>query len=58
MEWVETTGDTIEDAKSAALDQLGVAFSKSQAEKITAECWKLESYADVAPLARSLGAGA
>ncbi|MEY3388567.1 MAG: hypothetical protein RLZ74_173, partial [Actinomycetota bacterium] len=25
MEWVETTGDTIEEAKSAALDQLGVA---------------------------------
>ncbi|MEY4184460.1 MAG: hypothetical protein RIS07_863, partial [Actinomycetota bacterium] len=22
MEWVETTGDTIEEAKSAALDQL------------------------------------
>ena len=25
MEWVETTGDTLEEAKNAALDQLGVA---------------------------------
>ena len=24
MEWVETTGDTLEEAKNAALDQLGI----------------------------------
>ena len=32
MEWVETTGDTIEDAKSAALDQLGVAEDDAEFE--------------------------
>ena len=49
---------TDEDISVKTLDQLGVAFSKAQAEKITAECWKLESYSDIAPLARSLGAAA
>ena len=32
MEWVETTGDTIEEAKSAALDQLGVAEDDAEFE--------------------------
>lgn len=32
MEWVETTGETLEDAKSAALDQLGVAEDDAEFE--------------------------
>ena len=32
MEWVETTGDTLEDAKNAALDQLGVAEDDAEFE--------------------------
>ncbi len=47
---------TDEDISVKTRDQLGIAFSAEQAAKITAECWKLEQYADVAPLAQSLGA--
>ena len=32
MEWVETTGRTIEDAKEAALDQLGIDESDAEFE--------------------------
>lgn len=32
MEWVETTGETLEDAKNAALDQLGVAEDDAEFE--------------------------
>ena len=32
MEWVETTGDTLEEAKNAALDQLGVAEDEADFE--------------------------
>ena len=32
MEWVETTGDTLEEAKNAALDQLGVAEDEAEFE--------------------------
>lgn len=32
MEWVETTGETLEEAKSAALDQLGVAEDEAEFE--------------------------
>jgi spoIIIJ-associated protein len=32
MEWVETTGKTLEDAKGAALDQLGVADDEAEFE--------------------------
>ena len=32
MEWVETTGRTIEDAKESALDQLGVDESEAEFE--------------------------
>jgi spoIIIJ-associated protein len=32
MEWVETTGDTLEEAKAAALDQLGVAEDDAEFE--------------------------
>ena len=32
MEWVETTGDTLEEAKNAALDQLGVAEDDAEFE--------------------------
>jgi len=34
MEWVETTGDTLEAAKEAALDQLGVAEDEAEFEVI------------------------
>lgn len=34
MEWVETTGDTLEEAKEAALDQLGVAEDDAEFEII------------------------
>ena len=34
MEWVETTGDTLEEAKNAALDQLGVAEDEADFEII------------------------
>ena len=34
MEWVETTGDTLEEAKNAALDQLGVAEDEAEFEII------------------------
>ncbi|NBU37098.1 MAG: KH domain-containing protein [Actinobacteria bacterium] len=34
MEWVETTGDTLEEAKNAALDQLGVAEDDADFEII------------------------
>jgi spoIIIJ-associated protein len=34
MEWVETTGDTLEEAKEAALDQLGVAEDEAEFEVI------------------------
>ena len=34
MEWVETTGDTLEEAKNAALDQLGVAEDDAEFEVI------------------------
>lgn len=34
MEWVETTGRTIEDAKEAALDQLGVDESDAEFEVV------------------------
>ncbi|MEY4010226.1 MAG: hypothetical protein RLZZ93_918, partial [Actinomycetota bacterium] len=32
MEWVETTGDTLEEAKNLALDQLGVAEDDAEFE--------------------------
>ena len=32
MEWVETTGNTLEEAKEAALDQLGVAEDDAEFE--------------------------
>jgi len=32
MEWVETTGKSIEEAKSIALDQLGVADEEAEFE--------------------------
>ena len=32
MEWVETTGSTLEEAKEAALDQLGVAEDDAEFE--------------------------
>ena len=32
MQWVETTGRTIEDAKEAALDQLGIDASEAEFE--------------------------
>ncbi|MDH3754886.1 MAG: Jag N-terminal domain-containing protein [Acidimicrobiia bacterium] len=35
MEWVETTGDTVEDARDRALDTLGVAFDDAEIEVIT-----------------------
>lgn len=34
MEWVETTGDTLEEAKNAALDQLGVAEDEAEFDVI------------------------
>jgi len=34
MEWVETTGRTVEDAKEAALDQLGIDASEAEFEII------------------------
>jgi spoIIIJ-associated protein len=34
MQWVETTGDTLEEAKEAALDQLGVAEDDAEFEVI------------------------
>ena len=34
MEWVETTGKTVEDAKEAALDQLGVHEDDAEIEVI------------------------
>jgi len=34
MEWVETTGETLEEAKEAALDQLGVAEDDAEFEVI------------------------
>ena len=34
MQWVETTGRTIEDAKEAALDQLGIDESEAEFEVI------------------------
>ena len=34
MEWVETTGDTLEEAKNLALDQLGVAEDDAEFEII------------------------
>jgi 2-methylcitrate dehydratase PrpD len=47
---------TDDDISVKTLDQLAVAFDQRQAQKIVAECWKLEQCPDVAPLARSLGA--
>ena len=35
MEWVETTGRTVEEAKKSALDQLGVAESEAEFEIIS-----------------------
>ena len=34
MEWVETTGKTVEDAKDAALDQLGVDEQDAEFEVV------------------------
>ena len=34
MEWVETTGNTLEEAKEAALDQLGVAEDDAEFEVV------------------------
>src|SRR5207248_9092633 len=34
MEWVETTGKTVEDAKEAALDQLGVHEDDAEIEVV------------------------
>src|SRR5436309_9454433 len=34
MEWVETTGKTLEEAKDAALDQLGVAEDDAEFEVV------------------------
>src|SRR2546423_9651233 len=34
MEWVETTGKTVEEAKDAALDQLGVAEDDAEFEVV------------------------
>src|SRR6478736_6388783 len=34
MQWVETTGRTIEDAKEAALDQLGIDESEAEFEVV------------------------
>jgi hypothetical protein len=36
MEWVETTGDTLEEAKNLALDQLGVAEDDAEFEIVAA----------------------
>ena len=36
MEWVETTGKTVEDAKEAALDQLGVHEDDAEVEVLEA----------------------
>ena len=32
MEWVETTGETLEEAQNAALEQLGVAADEAEFE--------------------------
>jgi 2-methylcitrate dehydratase PrpD len=47
---------TDDDISVKTLDQLRVAFSASAAEKIVAECWKIEQYPLVAPLCKMLGA--
>ena len=38
MEWVETTGRTIEEAKDAALDQLGVDETDAEFVMVTEPC--------------------
>ncbi|MDB5809661.1 MAG: 2-methylcitrate dehydratase [Betaproteobacteria bacterium] len=47
---------TDDDISVKTLDQLSVAFSKQAAERIVAECWKLEQYPRVDVLAKTLGA--
>jgi len=46
---------TDEDISVKTLDQLRVAFSAADAERIVAECWKIEQYPRVEPLAKMLG---
>jgi 2-methylcitrate dehydratase PrpD len=46
---------TDDDISVKTLDQLRVAFTAPAAEKIVAECWKIEQYAEVAPFCRTLG---
>jgi 2-methylcitrate dehydratase PrpD len=47
---------TDEDIAIKTRDQLRIAFSAADAERIVAECWKIEQYSHVEPLARMLGA--
>jgi len=44
-----------DDISVKTLDQLRVAFAAPAAERIVAECWKIEQIPSVAPLARMLG---
>jgi 2-methylcitrate dehydratase PrpD len=46
---------TDDDITAKTLDQLRVAFAAPAAEKIVAECWKIEQLPAVAPLAKMLG---
>jgi 2-methylcitrate dehydratase PrpD len=46
---------TDDDISVKTLDQLRVAFSAADAERIVAECWKIEHYPRVEPLAKMLG---
>ena len=46
---------TDEDISVKTLDQLRVAFAAADAERIVAECWKIEQFPRVGPLAKMLG---
>ena len=46
---------TDDDISVKTLDQLRIAFSAADAENIVAECWKIEQYERVEPLAKMLG---
>jgi 2-methylcitrate dehydratase PrpD len=46
---------TDEDISVKTLDQLRVAFAAANAERIVAECWKIEQFPRVEPLAKMLG---
>jgi 2-methylcitrate dehydratase PrpD len=49
---------TDDDISVKTLDQLRVAYPAAAAERIVAECWKIEHYPLVAPFGMLLGAGA